>query len=319
MDGQIYPQEVMADDEPRYLRRQKPVEIRRRKFGRQAWKTYLRVTVWTAIGLAGVAVGYECGRFVLTSRQLALLHPDQISVDGNHYVHAQSVRQIFLADRGKSLLRIPIDERRRQIETLSWVDHAAVRRALPNRIEVDITERTPVAFLREGSQLSLVDAHGVILERPVEGDFHFPVVAGVDQQMPLEDREQRMQLLSKFMQEIASVKPEASDQVSEIDLSDAHDLRATLTGFETVSGDEASDSGASVAAPVFVHFGEDDFAGKYQTLLDDFGGWQARAGRISSVDLRFNREAVVNQDATVAARQSPPHRAPGGKTHALLH
>ena len=30
----VYPLEALADDEPRYLRRQKPLEIRRRKFGR---------------------------------------------------------------------------------------------------------------------------------------------------------------------------------------------------------------------------------------------------------------------------------------------
>jgi cell division protein FtsQ len=304
----------MADEEPKYLRRQKPVEIKRRKFGRQAWKTYLRVTAWTAIGLAGAAAAYECGRFLFASRQMALLHPDQISIEGNHYVRPQSVRQMFVADRGKSLLRIPIEERRRQIETLSWVDHAAVRRALPNRIEVDITERTPIAFLREGSQLSLLDVHGAVLERPIEGDFHFPVAAGISQQTPLEDRGQRMQLFSKFMQEIASVKSEATDQVSEVDLSDAHDLLATLTGFESDSPGQENSSGGSPAAPVLVHFGDDDFAGKYQTLVDDFGGWQAKAGRIESVDLRFSREAVVNQDTTVTPRQMTV-----GKTQALLH
>ena len=54
MDADAYPQEVLADEEPKYLRRQKPLEIKRRKFGRKAWKTYLRVTVW--------AVGRRCGR-----------------------------------------------------------------------------------------------------------------------------------------------------------------------------------------------------------------------------------------------------------------
>jgi len=311
LEGPIYPQEVMAEEEPKYLRRQKPVEIKRRKFSRQAWKTYLRLTLFGALGLAGVAAAYQCGRFLLTSRQMALLHPDQISIEGNHYVRLQSVRQIFFADRGKSLVQIPIDQRRHQIEMLSWVDHAAVRRALPNRIEVDITERTPIAFLREGSQLSLVDAHGVILERPLEGDFHFPVVAGISQQSAVEDREQRMQLFSKFMQEITSVNSNATDQVSEVDLFDAHDLRATLTGFENDVADEPN-LGAP-RAPVLVHFGDDDFAGKYQTLVDDFGGWQAKTGRIESVDLRFSREAVVNQDTTVR-----PHPT-AGKTHALLH
>src|SRR5262249_30055528 len=161
--------------------------------------------------------------------------------------------------------RIPLEVRRRQLETLPWVERATVRRALPNRIQVDITERAPIAFLREGSGLSLVDSHGVILERPLEGDFHFPVVTGISQQTPLEDREQRMQLFSKFMQEIASLKPEATDQVSEVDLSDVHDLRATLAGFENDLADHTGGAGA-LAAPVLVHFGDEDFADKYQTF-----------------------------------------------------
>ena len=51
MNAEAYPQEVLAEEEPRYLRRQKPLEIKRRKFGRKAWKTYLRVSVWVAGGV----------------------------------------------------------------------------------------------------------------------------------------------------------------------------------------------------------------------------------------------------------------------------
>ena len=52
MDAEAFPQEVLAEDEPRYLRRQKPVEIRRRKFGKKAWKSYLRITFAVGATLA---------------------------------------------------------------------------------------------------------------------------------------------------------------------------------------------------------------------------------------------------------------------------
>jgi cell division protein FtsQ len=306
---------VLADDEPKYLRRQKPVEIKRRKFGRTAWKTYFRVTVWVSVASAAAGAAYAGGRFLLTSPQMALLHPDQISVEGNHFVPPENVRQAFLADRGKSILRVPIAERRRALETIPWVAQATVRRALPNRIQVEIAERVPVAFLRDGSELSLIDAHGVILDRPIEGDFHFAVVTGVGPSMPLEDREQRMQLYSSFLQEIATVRTGAAEQVSEVDLSDARDLRAMLTGLENRAALGGSDSAAAVAAPVLVHFGDGDFSGKYQTLVDEFGVWRAKAGRIESVDLRFSREAVVNQDTTAIARQLPPKKAANAWLH----
>lgn len=303
MDVDAYPQEVLADEEPKYLRRQKPLEIKRRKFGRKAWSTYLRVTVWVLAAAAGSFAAYEVGHFLLASPEMALIHPEQIFLGGNHYVTPASVLHIFATDRGKSVLRIPIDERRRQIETLSWIEQATVRRALPNRIEVEITERTPVAFVREANDMALVDVHGVILDRPVEGNFHFPVVTGIGADTPLEDREKRMQLYSGFAQQIESAHAGALDQVSEVDLTDDHDVRATMTG---LGGDASS---GQTDAPVLIHFGDSDFAGKYQTLVEDIGQWRAKAGPVESVDLRFSREAVVNQDRSAVAQQRSPKMA----------
>ncbi len=297
---------MLADEEPKYLRRQKPLEIRRRKFGRNAWKTYLRAAMWTAVGLAGAWATFECGQFLLASPAMALIHPDQVSISGTHYTSRRSVLEIFAADRGKSILRIPIDERRRELESIPWVESAVVRRVLPNRIAVAITERTPVAFLREGSTMALVDAQGVILDRPLQGNFDFPVVTGVSPDLPLQDRAQRMQLFSGFMQQIESVGPNAANRISEVNLSDLGDVRATVTGLggsfagESVGDAAAGGSSGQDAAPILVHFGGGDFASKYQTLVQDIGQWRAKAGSVQSVDLRFNGEAVVNPDAPPA-------------------
>jgi cell division protein FtsQ len=301
IDADAFPQEVLADEEPKYLRRQKPLEIKRRKFGRKAWSTYFRASVWV-LGAAAAALGtYEAAHFLYASPELALIHPDQISLKGNHYVTPPSVLEMFAADRGKSVLRIPLDQRRRQIESLPWIEQATVRRALPNRLQVEIKERTPIAFLREDSDMALIDVHGVILERPLEGDFHFPVVTGVGPEMALEDREKRMQLYSGFAQQIDAARAGALDQVSEVDLSDEHDVRATLTG---LGGADRSAGEADRA--VTVHFGESDFASKYQTLVEDIDQWRAKAGAVDSVDLRFSREAVVNQDTAAVAELRPP-------------
>ncbi|MGC2331607.1 MAG: FtsQ-type POTRA domain-containing protein [Candidatus Acidiferrales bacterium] len=300
MDAEAYPQEVLADEEPKYLRRQRPLEIKRRKFGRKAWQKYLRATMWAAVGLAGAWIAYDLGHFLLASREMALIHPEQVGLSGNHYVTRASVLEIFAADRGRSVLRIPLDQRRSEIEAIPWVERATVRRALPNKIEVDISERTPIAFLRDGSGMALVDVHGVILERPLEGNFHFPVVTGIGSDMPQDDREERMQLFSGFLQQIEAAHPGASEKVSEVDLSDAHDVRATLTGLQTVSAATSDASGSGqVDAPIVVHFGDSDFASKYQTLIGDIGQWRATTGRVESIDLRFGGEAVVNPDTAV--------------------
>ncbi len=309
MDADAYPQEVLADEEPKYLRRQKPLEIKRRKFGKKAWKTYLRVAFWSVIALAAAATSYALGHYLLASPEMALIHSDQVQVTGNQYVPRGRVLEIFSADRNRSVLRVPLNERRRQIETIPWVEQATVRRALPNRIEVEITERTPIAFLREGSGLALVDVHGVILDRPLKGNFHFPVVTGIGGDMPIEDRELRMQMFAGFSQQVEAARGGAMDQVSEVDLTEAKDLRATISGLQVANnsgGASANDGWGNTDAPILIHFGDSDFQSKYLTVLNDIGQWRAAAGRVESVDLRFNGEAVVNPDRTILAMKKDP-------------
>src|SRR4029077_12716775 len=169
------PADALAEDEPKYLRRQKPVEIRKRKFSRKSWPLYRRVVVG---GIAVLSVGfalYEAAIYLLYSPSVALASAEQIEITGNRFVPPDAVAEKFSADMGRSVVRVPLTERRDAIESLAWEQEAHVQRVLPNRIRVEIAERTPVAFLRTGSDLSLVDAQGVILDRPAEGDFRFPV------------------------------------------------------------------------------------------------------------------------------------------------
>jgi cell division protein FtsQ len=234
---------------------------------------------------------------------MALIHPDQVHLAGNHYVEPASVLEIFAADRGHSVLRIPLEERRSQIEAIPWVAQATVRRALPNTLQVDITERTPIAFLREGSTLSLVDIHGVILEKPLRDNFHFPVVTGIRTDMPIDDREARMHLFAGFMQGAESARPGAAERVSEVDLSDDHDLRATLTGLQSDFVEGSNGAALDASAPLVVHFGDGDFQAKYQTLLEKIGEVRAKIGPVESVDLRFDGELVANPDTAAIAPQ----------------
>jgi len=306
MDADAYPQEVLADEEPKYLRRQKPLEIKRRKFGRRAWKTYLRVTFGIGVGIAGACLAYACGHFLFASPQMSLVHSAQIELTGNQYVSRGNVVAIFKADQGHSVLLIPLNERRRQIEALPWVAQALVRRALPDHIEVEISERAPIAFLRQGSDLALVDIHGVILERPLKANFHFPVVTGIRDDMTPEERERRMQLFAGFTQQVELARARAMEQVSEVDLSDASDLRASISGLNGQVGFSLSNSSTAQSdLPVLVHFGNSDFEAKYRTLLDNIAQWRAKTGRVESVDLRFDGEAVVNPDTVLAQQVAP--------------
>ena len=293
-EADSYRPEMMADDEPRYLRRQKPVEIRRKKFSGRGWPFYRRVLVLSFAGVAGVTAAAYGVQFLLYSPGM-LLKPDQIELRGSRIVSRDAVLQQFVHDRNRSVLRVPLDARRSQLEQIPWVESATVQRILPNRLRVELTERTPVAFARNGAELALIDAHGVILDRPRGEDLHFPVVTGVSEDLPRDQREKRMQTYEEFIKDIDFVRGGSSDRVSEIDLSNPKDLRVVMTGLAS----------ANDAQAVTIHFGSSEFTGKYKMLVDNFSQWQANAGRVQSIDLQYSRQVVVNPDAsagTAAAR-----------------
>jgi cell division protein FtsQ len=287
-DADSYRPELLADEEPRYLRRQKPVEIRRKKFAGKSWSFYRRVAILSVAGIAGTSAVVAGVRFLLYAPQFALTKPDQIDLTGNKIVTRESVLKQFVRDRNRSVLQIPLDKRRSELEQLPWVESASVQRILPNRIRVELYERTPIAFARNGNELYLIDAHGVILDRPAAEDWHFPIVSGVSDDLPRDQREKRMQTYQEFMKAIDLVRSGSSEQVSEIDLASTRDLRAVMTGL----------AGPTDPQAVTVHFGSGDFTAKYRMLAENFSQWQANAGHVQSIDLQYSRQVILNPDST---------------------
>jgi cell division protein FtsQ len=283
-----YRGDAVHEDEPRYLRRQKPVEIRRKKFGGKSASFYRRAFVFGVVATGLITAAALAGDFLYHSPQVALLKPEQIELSGNHVVSRDAVLQQFVRDRGRSVLSIPLDTRRSALEELSWVETANVQRILPNRIHVEITERTPIAFLRNGTELGLIDAHGVILDRPRGEDFQFPIVTGLSDSVSREERGRRMVTYQEFLRDIDVVRAGSSDRVSEIDLSNPKDLRAVMTGISSANDSQA----------VTIQFGSADFGGKYRLVVDNFAQWQASNGHVRNIDLQYSKQVILNTDSS---------------------
>ncbi|HXJ46642.1 MAG TPA: FtsQ-type POTRA domain-containing protein [Candidatus Dormibacteraeota bacterium] len=278
----------LVEDEPRYLRRQKPVEIRRKKFGAKSLSSYRRIFLWIFIGAAVITVSVLAGRFALYSPQMQLIKTDQIDLAGNHIVGRESLVNIFYGDRGKSVLTIPLDKRRSQIEQIGWVESASVQRILPNRLRVEISERTPIAFVRNGNEIALIDSHGVILDRPGDMDMRFPIISGITDALPRDERERRMQTYQELVRDLNIVNGDSSNQLSEVDLSNPKNVRIVMAGIPGVNATQA----------VNIKFGSGDFTSKYRMLVENFAQWQANAGCVHSVDLQFTRQIVLNPDSS---------------------
>jgi cell division protein FtsQ len=189
------------------------------------------------------------------------------------------------------VIRIPLDARRSALEELPWVESASVQRILPNHIRVEITERTPIAFLRNGTELALIDGQGVILDRPRGENFQFPIVTGLSENMARDERGRRVQTYQEFLRDIDMVRGGSSDLVSEVDLANPRDLRVVMTGIASPNDSQA----------VSIQFGQNDFAAKYRMVVDNFAQWQASNGRVRSIDLQYSRQVILNTDTSAAA------------------
>jgi cell division protein FtsQ len=207
---------------------------------------------------------------------------DDIEATGLTQVSRNQMLPVFGEDIGRNIFFVPLGERRRQLEAIPWIERATVMRLLPNRIRISVVERQPVAFARQGQQIGLVDANGILLSMPAammaQQHYSFPVVTGIDAGDSSDSRKARMKVFLRLLAELDANGQKLSTQLSEIDLTDPEDARVLMP-----------EQGADVLA----HFGEDHFLERYQRYKAHISEWRQQYPKLEAVDLRYDRQAVL--------------------------
>lgn len=291
--------EDKEDEESPFLRAQKPVPVRRGAVTRRT-ANRLKIALIAGGMLAAIgAVAAGLYAYGASSWRFRIDSSDQLEILGATHVSRSQVREVFGADIGRNIFFVPLEQRRAQLEQIPWVESAAVMRLLPNRLRVQITERTPVAFVRLGSKVSLIDAHGVVMDPPAHSgeQFSFPVISGMRpaDDEPLSTRAARMKIFMRLIGDLDSSGARYSQALSEVDLSDPEDVKATF-----------ADSGS---AAVLVHLGDQQFLDRYRIYLAHINQWRQQFPRMESVDLRYEREVVINSAPDASAASGPSQAA----------
>ncbi|HEV2488103.1 MAG TPA: FtsQ-type POTRA domain-containing protein [Terracidiphilus sp.] len=227
-----------------------------------------------------------------------------IQATGLTEVSRAQMLPVFGEDIGRNVFFVPLNERRKELEAIPWVEHATVMRLLPDQIRVNLVERQPVAFTRHGQQIGLVDANGVLLDMPASNmavhHYSFPVVTGIDPGDKAASRQARMAMYGRLMAELDSNNQHFSDQISEIDLTDPEDARVLMP---------------AQGADILAHFGEDHFLERYQRYQAHIAEWRQQYPKLAAVDLRYERQVVLEMASGVSATQ-PAVDADGAKPSA---
>jgi cell division protein FtsQ len=237
-----------------------------------------------ALTVTGIAVtaGFVFKGYLERDSRFRIAGTGNIQTAGLSEVNRADLLPVFGEDVGRNIFFVPLSERRRQLEKIPWIEKATVMRVLPDQLRISVVERTPVAFVRHGQQIGLVDANGVLLSMSpssmTKHHYSFPVVTGIDAAEPLPSRRARMAVYGRLIDELDSTGRRLSEQISEIDLTDPEDARVLMT-----------EQGADILA----HFGDDQFLMRYQRYKAHIGEWRQQYPHLASVDLRYEQQVVL--------------------------
>ena len=247
--------------------------------------TFGRVSL--ALGALIVLAGCTAGVLALKNyldrdSRFRIAGAGNIEAVGLTQVSRAQMLPVFGEDIGRNIFFVPLAERRKQLEAIPWVERATVMRLLPDQIRVSVVERQPVAFLRQGQQVGLVDKDGVLLTMPAammaQHNYSFPVVTGIDASDPLSQRRMRMAVYERLLAELDANGQNISQQISEIDLADAQDARVLMP-----------EQGTDILA----HFGDDRFLERYQRYKAHIAEWRQQYPKLAAVDLRYDSQVVL--------------------------
>ena len=258
-----------------------------RRFRRAHVKPARRKRTWRAMagpairyGVASAIVGLAIYRGAQVSATAHLLQVNRIVVHGNERLSRGEVLAVLSGLRGESLLWTDLDSWRRRLLASPWVRDAALRRSLPSTVEVVVSERQPIGIGRiNGGDMYLVDERGVIIDQygPQYADFDLPIVDGlsaVNQDGSLTD-ERRAELAARLTAALKA-KPQVARRVSQIDVTDLHNVSVILSGDAAV-----------------IQLGEDQFLPRLQAYLELAQALRERVADIDYVDLRFDDRIYV--------------------------
>ena len=139
------------------------------------------------------------------------------------------------------------------------------------------------------------------MELPAKKKYSFPVIVGMNTGEPPSTRAARMKIYNDVVSQLDSGGAHYSQDLSEIDLSDPEDVKVMAN---------------NRAGEVLVHLGSSNYLDRYKIYVTHVRDWQQQFDKLESVDLRYDRQIIVNPDLQGTAKQPPLSAAAAKKAMA---
>jgi cell division septal protein FtsQ len=214
----------LPDRSTALLGHQKAIEGKKRLSLRQSFSWGFRIFVLILLCISLGSVVYLSLDFLLHSPKFDLAIRE---IRGLQNVPENQIliKLRSIEDQNKNLVSLDLDEIRRSLELIPWIRSAVVRRVLPDKLIIEVTERVPIAFARVDQATFLVDDQGILLESDSESphEYDFPVITGLETGLEpeaLTRNKKRVALFQELIQALDGNGAGLSKDLSEVHLQD---------------------------------------------------------------------------------------------------
>ena len=269
------------------FRRASVKPVKKKGAGRQLSR---RLLIAGVLGMLGLYVAYRATSLVLTA---SVLQVQTIDVNGNLQLTDGEAQALLAGLHGRNILTASLDQYRDRLLQSPWVADAALRRVLPGKVQVFVSERRPIGLCRLRGELYLIGRDGTILGEygPQYAEFDLPIIDGVLRKQPRGEPsidERRTELAGRLLEDVGAHR-ELAALVSQVDVSDVHDAVVLLDA-----------DGARL------HVGTEKFADRLRGYLEMAEALRARVSEMDYVDLRFDGRIFVRPTGSAVVQVAGP-------------
>jgi cell division protein FtsQ len=149
-----------------------------------------------------------------------------IRVAGNDRLSYETILKTAKVELGRNCLDMNVGEVKNRLDANPWIDSVTVRRELPNRLLIDVREKVPAFWVRQGDGLYFADAQGRVIAPMHPGEQASLPVLSVAEDLP-----GGPEVLAGILKKMADREtPFTQAQAAWIKLTSAHELEIYLDG-----------------------------------------------------------------------------------------
>jgi cell division protein FtsQ len=170
----------------------------------------------------------------------SLLGVRSVEVTGIKEIPREDVLDAADIQNGTPMVRLDADEAAARVAKLPRVFEVRVERSWPSTVEIIITERTPVAVLRAGGKLHLIDATGLDYAVAGAAPAGLPTLV-----MPNVNPDNPATMSAVTV--LGAIPKQLKDQVTTVTANTPGDVRLTLSDGRVVKWGDARDNARKAA------------------------------------------------------------------------